>query len=255
MKTIILVAAHKPAWMPDDPVYLPLHVGAEGKPSLAFARDDRGDQISRKNPNYCELTGLYWAWKNLPSDALGLAHYRRHFARRGLGGKRSRILRSDEIEALLSRCDVLLPAPRHYLIETNWSQYAHAHHEQDLRCTREILEARYPAYLAAFDRVMRRTWGHRFNMFIMRRALADAYCAFLFDVLSCLEQRLDLSGYSPNDARVFGFVGERLLDVWLEQNAVPYRDVPYVFLGKQNWLRKGGAFLCRKFLPRHTQSA
>jgi len=27
----IIIAAHKKYWMPTDPVYLPVHVGAEGK--------------------------------------------------------------------------------------------------------------------------------------------------------------------------------------------------------------------------------
>ena len=70
----ILVAAHKKYWMPDDDVYMPLHVGAEGKASLGYTPDNTGDNISAKNPNYCELTGLYWAWKNLECQYIGLCH-------------------------------------------------------------------------------------------------------------------------------------------------------------------------------------
>ena len=64
----ILVATHKKYWMPEDEVYLPLHVGAEGKSDLGYIKDNTGENISAKNPNYCELTGLYWAWKNLRVD-------------------------------------------------------------------------------------------------------------------------------------------------------------------------------------------
>ena len=53
----ILVAAHKKYWMPDDDVYVPLHVGAAGKESLGYLPDNTGDHISSKNPSYCELTG------------------------------------------------------------------------------------------------------------------------------------------------------------------------------------------------------
>ena len=71
----ILVATHKAYWMPEDDVYLPLHVGREGKQDLGFVGDNIGDNISLKNPNFCELTGLYWAWKNLQCDYIGLCHY------------------------------------------------------------------------------------------------------------------------------------------------------------------------------------
>ena len=92
---------------------------------------------------------------------------------------------------------------------------------------------------------MKRTYGHRFNMFIMRRDHLDAWCTWLFDVLFELERRLDISSYSANDARVFGFVSERLLDVWIETERLPYRDIPFVFMEDQNWLTKGGNFLRR----------
>ena len=83
----------------------------------------------------------------------------------------------------------------------------------------------------------------------MKRPLFDAYCEWLFSVLFELEKRLDISGYSAYDRRVFGFVSERLLDVWLGTGHVPYRNIPYVFLEKQNWLAKGGSFLRRKLRP------
>ena len=82
MNIKIIVAAHKKYRMPADQCYLPLHVGKKGKADLGYQGDDVGDNISEKNPYYCELTGLYWAWKNLDADYIGLAHYRRHFANR-----------------------------------------------------------------------------------------------------------------------------------------------------------------------------
>ena len=76
MTTKIIIAMHKPYKTPEESVYLPLHVGAEGKDMIpGLTRDDTGENISSKNPMYCELTGLYWAWKNLDADAIGLVHY------------------------------------------------------------------------------------------------------------------------------------------------------------------------------------
>ena len=43
--------------------------------------DDTGDNISDKNREYCELTGIYQAWKNYDKlgnpDYIGFIHYRR----------------------------------------------------------------------------------------------------------------------------------------------------------------------------------
>lgn len=102
----ILIAAHKKYWMPKDSIYLPLNVGAEGKAELGYTGDNTGDHISSKNKNFCELTGLYWAWKNLDADYVGLVHYRRYFTRKevyNIEKKKSQILTKEEWENLLSR--------------------------------------------------------------------------------------------------------------------------------------------------------
>lgn len=251
----IIVATHKRYDMPEDPMYIPVHVGAEGKVDsdgkpldLGFIKDNTGDNISTKNSNYCELTGLYFMWKNMSADYMGLMHYRRYLASSSLlGSKKDRILSREEMETLLNKYDVILPTPRNYFIETTYDQYAHAHHKEDLDITREILSEKYPSYVPSFDIVMTSTKGHRFNMFVMRKDIMDSYLEWLFDVLFELEGRLDISAYNENDARVFGFVSERLMDVWLQTNHIAYHDQPYVYIEKQNWIVKGGKFLIRKF--------
>lgn len=243
----IIVATHKKYWMPSDSMYLPVHVGAKGKESIGYQRDDEGDNISGKNANYCELTGLYWAWKNLDAEYIGLAHYRRHFSNRSKSGdKTRRVITKGELEEKLKKTDVLLPTPRNYWIESNYSQYVHAHHAIDLDTTKQILEEKYPEYVKAWDECMKKTSGHRFNMFIMKRDKFDAYCKWMFDVLFELENRLDISSYNKNDSRVFGFVSERLLDIWIQTNNVDYMNTSYIFMEKQNWLKKGSSFLMRK---------
>ena len=244
----IIIATHKTYQMPKDSMYLPLQVGAEGKADLGYVKDNSGDNISERNANYCELTGLYWAWKNLDADYIGLAHYRRHFClKSSKGDKWQKILTKEQLEPLLQKNDIILPNPRNYFIETNYDQYVHAHHAEDLDTTREILQERYPDYLPIYDDYMKRTIGHRFNMFIMKKEIFDAYCSWLFEILFELEKRLDISDYSKNDARVFGFVSERLIDVWIENNKLSYLEMPVEFMEKENWLKKGSAFLKRKF--------
>ena len=72
----IIVATHKEFIMPQDKdLYLSLHVGCEGKKDLGLQGDNTGDNISVLNPYYCELTGLYWAWKNLEFGTLSSLFY------------------------------------------------------------------------------------------------------------------------------------------------------------------------------------
>ena len=244
----IIVATHKKYKMPTDDIYLPLHVSAEGKESVGFVGDNTGDNISIKNPFWCELTGLYWAWKNLKCDYLGLAHYRRHFkGKTKTNDKFDKIIKRHELETLLKETDIILPAKRHYFIETLYSHYEHTHYIEDLEKTKRIIEEKYPEYINVFNTIMKRKSAHMFNMFIMKKELADSYCSFIFDILFELEKQIDISGYNQYQKRLYGFISELLLDVWIEQNKLKYKEVPFINMEKTNWLKKGSSFLTAKF--------
>lgn len=249
----ILIAAHKPYWMPMDDVYLPVHVGAEGKESIGYTPDNTGDNISSKNPHFCELTGLYWAWKNLDADYLGLVHYRRYFTRKevhNIEQKKQQILTQEEWETRLQQHPVIVADKRKYYIESNRSHYNHAHHSEGLDLAETIIKEQCPEYLPAFETVMNRTWAHMFNMFVMRRDLYDAYMQWLFDILFEIEKRVDITGWDTYESRIYGFVSELLLDVWLEHNHIDYAEQNVSFMEKQDWIKKGGAFLKRKIFGR-----
>ncbi len=246
-KTAIYIAMHKPYLAPEDPVYIPIQVGAALKDSFCELKDNLGEHISEKNPAFCELTALYWAWKNSSAEIIGLVHYRRHFAGRFWPvNPWKRIITGEEIQEHLRYADILLPKTRNYMIETNYTQYAHAHYEKDLQLCRQVLTEQSPGSVLAFDRVMQRRRGHRFNMMIAKRDVLDRYCQWLFPILFTLEERIDTSGYSAYDRRVIGFLAERLLDVWLETAGVLYFELPVVSMERENWLRKGSRFLLRK---------
>ncbi len=247
----ILVAAHKSYWMPAEDVYMPIHVGAEGKKSIGFIGDNTGNHISHKNPNYCELTGLYWFWKNEKADYVGLCHYRRYFSKGNYGSsleeKQASILTKNDYEALLEEYDCIVPKKRNYYIETVQSQYEHAHQAKDLVALKDILQEFYPEYIESFNVLMKGKKLHLLNMFVMNWTMFNSYCIFLFDVLEKLENKIDITGYSVQEARVYGFLAERLFNVWLLTNQVNCVEVPVVFLEKINWIKKGGSFLARKF--------
>lgn len=254
MNIKILVATHKKYWMPEDEVYLPIHVGKEGKQDLGYIGDNTGNNISIKNSNYCELTAIYWAWKNLEADYIGLVHYRRYFTKHNLRNcekKKQDILTKNDFENILKDVDIIVPDKRKYYIETIRSHYNHSYYEKDLNETENIIKEIYPEYSIAFNKVMNRTWAHMFNMFVMRRDYFDEYCKWLFTILFELEKRIDIGNYTTMEARVFGFISELLLDVWLETKQIRYKEVNVSFMEKQNWLKKGGLFLKRKVLGKY----
>lgn len=254
MNIKILVAAHKNYVMPQDQnLYLPIFVGKDLHPDVnhTFQGDNTGDNISVKNAHYNELTAIYWAWRNLDADAIGLVHYRRYLSLHKQKDLTS-VLDQAQAESLLQDHDIILPKKRNYYIESNYSHYVHAHHAEPLDLTRKIIEQDYSMYLNAFDEVMQRKSAHMFNMFIMKQQPFDEYCQWLFDILAKVEQNLDISDYNQYEARVYGFISERLLDVWLAVNE-QYRttEVNFVYMEKQNWLVKGGNFLKRIVKPNY----
>ena len=249
MKIKILVAAHKKFPMPEVEGYLPVLVGAKKnyKPDIPYQRDDEGENIYEKNPNYNELTAIYWAWKNLKDvDAVGLVHYRRLFFEKKPYNLNN-VISVEKVHQLLQKYDVLLPKKRNYYIETNYSHYIHAHYKEPLDKTREIIKNSYPAYLKEFDRVMKNRKAHMFNMFIMRKEAFDSYCNFMFDVLGKLENTIDISNYSVQEARVFGYISELLMDVWLYTTKESYKEISWGQIGSKHLVKKAISFVNRKF--------
>lgn len=245
----IIVATHKKYWMPEDPVYMPLQVGAEGKPDLGYARDDTGDNISSRNATYCELTGIYWAWKNLRADYIGVVHYRRFFTHKGffarsIAKKREDILKQHEWEQLLTKADILVPDKRKYYIESNQQHYLHAHPKEQFDVAKAVIEEKYPAYKKGWDIFMERNWAYMFNMFIMKREYFAQFCEWWFGVMFEVERRLDIHDWEPKERR--WFIDELLLDVWLETNGYAYQEVNVDFFENQDWFVKGSRFLKRK---------
>lgn len=250
MKVKVLVAAHKNYKMPSDPMYLPVFVGKEIHPEInhTFQGDNTGENISKKNPYYNELTAIYWGWKNLDLDAMGLVHYRRYLS---MSHNKSldTVLSTEQVEKLLNKYDIILPEKRKYYIETNKSHYLHAHEREPFYIMESIVKKDYPEYSESWDKVMNRTWAHMFNMFIMKKKPLNEYCNWMFDILSKVEGQTDISSYSTYEKRVYGFLSELLLDIWLDHNTeYSVKEVKYVFMEHTNWLIKGGKFLKRKLV-------
>lgn len=257
----VIVAAHKKYQMPNEKMYIPVQVGAEGKEKIeGYIQDNTGDNISSKNPYFCELTGLYWAWKNLDADFIGLVHYRRYFTNTNKIPKEENekfkiVLTQNDAESILENADVILPKKRNYYIENLYSHYEHTMYVEPLDETRKIIEEKYPEYLEEFDKLYKRTSAHMFNMFIMKKEILNEYCEWLFDILFELEKRIDPSQYDSFHARYLGRISERLLDVWIDKNNLKYEEVKIMDMQKINWFKKGKSFLVAKLTgKRYTKS-
>ena len=238
--------------MPKDKLYLPVHVGAEGKTDLGYQKDNVGETISNKNPYFCELTALYWAWKNLNEDYIGLCHYRRYFtlSKKNYKTENERfehVLTFDELDTILDSVDIVVPRKRKYYIESLYSHYKHTMYVEPLDITGKILEEKYSKYYLEFENLKKRTSGHMFNMFVMKKNIFDDYCSWLFDVLFELESRIDFNQYDSFHARFFGRISELLLDVYLLTNQLNYKEIRVIDMQDINWFHKGKSFLMAKF--------
>lgn len=240
----LVVAAHKPFWMPVDSMYVPVQVGSvERETVFDWCRDDTGQSISEKNPRYSELTALYWAWKNLDADFVGLTHYRRHF--KGHGDRNT--LSIEDAQKLVEESPVILPSKRKYYIETVESHYSHTFDSSHLDVLREVLKEVSPDVLPAFEEHMNSRDAHIWNMMIMRKDLLDQWCSWLFPILAQSEERIDFNDMTPFEERVIGRLSERLLDPWIKANQIPFLENPVISMEKTNWINKGGHFLAAKF--------
>lgn len=253
----ILICCHKPCELPPNPdgIFLPIQVGAAiSNVDLGMQRDDQVngepcDNISEKNKSYCELTALYWAWKNIKKiypdlEYIGLNHYRRYFS----FGKKSHFaydivlpekevvnykLNKTKLEKYLSKYNAIVAKQviGPYSLEVN---YATAHNSEDLRTVKKIIHEKYPEYDSAVYEVI--TCGFKFspaNMMIMKWSDFDSYCFWLFDVLFDCEKNINIEYYNPIQKRVFGYIAERLFNVWIYHNLQNVKRITVLFFNNE----------------------
>lgn len=235
-----------PARVISNSVLIPIQVGsAIAKHRLDMLGDDQGENISTKNPFYCELTGQYWAWKNdRTSEYVGFFHYRRFLDFLPNSERTTTVhgvveksfpddfldkfgLTQENIEEVVVGFDAIVPEPidvRDIKSRSVWDQYCTAqyHHIADLQATKEILSELYPDDLYVFNRVMEGTKLYPTNIFVFSRLVFEEYCEWLFSILEELESRVNVDGYGTQERRVIGYIAERLLTVFIakktEQN-------------------------------------
>jgi len=209
--------------------YIQVNVAKNGDLGLEY-NDMNGDNISEKNPNYCELTGVYWIWKNYKcdkDDIIGICHYRRFFS--PLKRKNSKFYVSiKKAKKLLNKYDIIVPKKFVFPVTTYEFYDKCAGKKKDLDIVREVLQEKYPDYVESFDNYCASNEGHYMNMMICKKQLFDEYCEWLFGVLFEVEKRVDISDYTKEEARIFGYISELLLNVYINKNNLKEKEIRVV---------------------------
>lgn len=235
----IIVCSHKKDFVLESELYMPLHVGkANTNVDLGFQGDDTGDNISEKNPNYCELTGLYWAWKNLKDvDYVGLCHYRRYFdfGKYPCGSFDMRSFSEDDFKRyastfcnpinVLEGYDVILP--RGYVMSHSVADaFCGAHVMDDFYILMRCMVKLYPDMKENMEEFFFKTnrWVG-YNMFFAHKKWADDYCSWLFSILDEVSKYIKISEYAFQK-RVFGFFSEMLLPLYCRHYGMRVKHLP-----------------------------
>ena len=236
----------------NDDVYTPLFVGRNGKENFGFASDDSFEgNMSSKNKDYCELTGLYWMWKASDADVIGLCHYRRYFK-----GKNGKLIEKDEIIDYLNNYDIIVPKKSDLIKGSYWETYEGHYLYSALEITRDVLKELSPEYLETFESMLNQSSFSNYNMFIARKEVIDPYCEWVFPILEEVENRINVDEYP----RVFGLISEAIFNVWIVYNKLNMKEVPIYYLGNDLRfrmaisdnvvLRKGYQFLYFNFFKK-----
>ncbi len=215
MSTIIFTMTHKAFDPPKDPMFVPLQVGRALREDLGYMGDDTGDSISEWNPYFSELTGMYWVWKNFLTDGnVGLCHYRRFLIHED-----GRVITEKEYDKLL--CDYDLVTTKQVVLNNSYYDgYAANHHVKDLIETGNVIKEIYPEYAGDFERIVHGNRTYFGNMIVCKKELFDAYAKWLFDILFRVKERIDIENYDNYRKRVFGFVSEILLLVYVQHHGL-----------------------------------
>lgn len=211
----VFVATHVKCDPPNNPIYVPLHVGKHGKPDLGYLGDDTGENISDLNFLYGELTGLFWIWQNIHDlDYVGLCHYRRYFI-----NSQRQAMEKREYISLLGEYDAIVP--RHAECEGNYYQhFIRSHNSKDLDAVERALKRLYPDYGEAYEAAMSGTTYYGGNLVVTRLSVLKAYAEWLFNIFAEASDEIDVSGYDNYHRRVYGFLSEQMFYVFALANGL-----------------------------------
>lgn len=253
MNMKVIVVTHKITDLPfGGGGYMPICVGPN-KDSFPknIQRDDTGDNIANRNNQYSELTALYWAWKNLNADYIGIVHYRRYMSKKKCKSLND-ILSVEEAMKELEKKDIIVVRPRVYL-ESVKQHFVNCHRTmkdvsaRQLEILEETIQEETPEYITSFKKVMNGHSAHMFNMFIMSKENLDEYCSWMFPILFETESKIESENILFN--RLMGSLSEFLLDTWIIKNNKSYKNMR-LYQTEMDLFDRVKRFIYRRFLEK-----
>ncbi|MDE7323856.1 MAG: DUF4422 domain-containing protein [Lachnospiraceae bacterium] len=229
MSVKIFVMTHKQFEVPDDPMYIPLHVGHKNaKEDFGYTGDDTGDNISDMNCYYAELSGVYWVWKNVvDADYVGICHYRRF-----LTSEEGYVFSEEEYGRILEEYDIV--TTKQLELPGSYRNGFGAHHNVSmLDETGRIISELYPEYYDTFVSLVHQNKTYFGNIMVAGKVLYDAYCKWLFTIFFELQKRIDLTFADDYHKRVFGFISEFLLYVWVTARKLKAYECRVAVIGEK----------------------
>ena len=217
----IFVVAHKPFVMPEGEELVPIHVGRAAsrlKDEMAgMIGDDTGENISEKNPSYCEMTAHYWIWKNVhDTKYVGVCHYRRYF---GID------ISEKSIEQLIADRDVVMVEPSWYT-DSVYAYFAKFMGAENMTILALVMRRRCPDFYETLEKICDGIKFHPFNMLLCRKPLFDEYCEWMLGILSECEKYIKPAPYT-NARRALAYMAEMLTGVYFIHRGLRIKSVPY----------------------------
>lgn len=183
--------------------------------SLCDVKDNTGINISEQNLMYCEMSAVYWIWKNTNHEWVGIEHYRRH------------LLVSPEM--LNDEVDVIMPLP--YICYPNeMSQFLRFVSESVLdvllKTLKELHSDKYDDYYA----IMHGKYQYTYNMLCARRKVFDEYCEWFFEITEYMVDKYGDVMPELKETRALSYVAEVLTNLYFMYHQ---KDLNIYHVGKE----------------------
>ena len=255
-KVKILISYHKPAVLLKDDVLTPIHVGralaTEASKDGGISQedyqwmldnmigDDTGDNISHLNREFCELTAIYWAWKNYDKlgnpDYIGFMHYRRHLIiNKTINDRKfdtvyfnriddnyidNFLIKENNIEKIIDSNDIITAHP--VSVDKNVYDQFEDITIPPFNLNKDIydnvlnyIRKEYPNYKNALEKYLKSYEHYWFNCFILKKELFFEFCSLVFSILLNIYKNIDLTNETINGIRVLAYISERIYGIFI----------------------------------------